>query len=106
VMLIARRSLMYAWQHTTKNLQRSPTVLFDRRTYVDGRRRSPYGRHYGHISATWYGRVYKKKKKYRNATLRGRVLCSFVPKKVVACAPFLNLGFSVGCTGILSHIRR
>ena len=34
---------------------RSPTVLSDRRTYADGRRRPPYGLHHGHVPVVLRG---------------------------------------------------
>jgi len=38
-------------QEHVRGADQSPTVFSDRRTYADDRRRSPYSRHHGHISA-------------------------------------------------------
>ena len=37
-------------QKLVTGADRSPTVFAGRRTYADGRRRSPYSRHHGHVS--------------------------------------------------------
>ena len=50
---LALQTAAHKTLRTTKTCNiadRSPTVLSDRRTYADGRRRSPYGRHHGHVS--------------------------------------------------------
>jgi len=38
---------------------RSPTVFPDRRTYADGRRRSPYSRHHRHVSVVLFFSQYR-----------------------------------------------